>query len=144
MLAGVPRANNLWHTIEPLCVWELGFAVMFGPLCKAASHGMPLASFGIFRMPMMVAASHYVLRICEILLFVKTSFNASSHEVWPLRRPHRRSNVLFHESRQLGESIVHWITVTFLELFLQKHKLRLMGIVMEMVLTMHPTLVFGK
>ena len=144
MLTGIARANHFGQQIQPLRLRELCLAFMLGPLCKAASDGMPLLSFGIYRMPMMVAARHYVLRICEVLLFVQTCFSDGSHEVWSLRRPHRPSSVFFHESRQLAQSIVHLIPVTFLPLLLEELKVRLVAVVIEVVLTMHPTLVLCK
>ena len=84
MLAGIPKANHFCNEIEALRLRELCFAFMLGTLCKAASDGMPLASFGILRMPMIVAATHYVLCICEVLLFVQCRFSPGIREEWPI------------------------------------------------------------
>ena len=92
----------------------------------------------------MVAARHYVLCICEVLLFVQSRFSRGIREEWPIRRPHSGRSVFFHERRQLAQSIVHLIPVAFLPLFLQEFQVGLVAVVVEVVLTMHPTLVLCK
>ena len=144
MFASIARANDLRDKIEPLRQRELGFAFIFRAFCKAASDGMPLASLGVYRMPMMVTATQYVLCILKVLLSVDSRISDGFHEVWPITRPQSQRSVLLHKRRKLAEAIVFWIPIAFLPLFLEELQVRLVAVVVQMFLTMHPTLVLRK
>ena len=93
---------------------------------------------------MMVTAEHYVLCIFKVLLFVNSRLSYGIHEDWPIRRPHNGRSVFLHKRRQLAQSIVQWIPVAFLSLFLVELQVRLVAVVEQVIFTMHPTLVLCK
>ena len=93
---------------------------------------------------MMVTTRHYVLCIFKVLLFVHSRVSDGIHEDWPIRRPHSGRSVFLHKRMQLAQSIVHWIPMAFLPLFPKELQVGLVAVVVEVILTMHPTLVLCK
>ena len=120
MFASIARTNDLRDKIDPLRHRKLGFALIFRAFCKAASDGMPLASLGVYRMPMMVTAKQYVLCIFKVILSVHSRTSDGFHNVWAIRRPQSQRSVFHHKRMQLAEAIVVWIPIAFFPLFLEE------------------------
>ena len=93
---------------------------------------------------MMVTPRHYVLGIPKVLLPVRNRINGSSHEVRPIARPQRRRSVLLHKRRKLAQAIVLSTAIAFLPMLFEELQVRLVAVVVQMFLAVHPSLVLRK